>query len=342
MIEYTSRRFAAALLLTAACAHIPTALGEQASSEPTPRQLETVAVSAADSGPHIWEYRRGDNRVLVLGVVFPEPRNLDFIPNTIGKAIGAAGAVLGPPGVVVGEDVGLFRALTLWPSVRRAKYLPDGKQLADMLPPPTLQRWNTLKAVYLAKERDVDRMLPMYAGWKLYEALLDKEDIERKSSILPMVKRAAKTDGIEILDAKFHLKIDDPKKAVHEFSIDPGADLACLESTMSGVETLPGVARSLANAWSGGDVEAMRTLLDAHTIVQPCWSSLTNEAIARQQGLDLDQQTRKSWSDALERAAGKHAVVFTTAQVGEILRSTGRIRWLLDAGYVLVETNDRG
>lgn len=329
-------------LLLAATTISPLELNaEQLPLDQAPQDLQRVTVSAADSGPHIWEYRRGSNRVLVLGVVFPEPKNIDFIPNTIEKAIGASGAVLGSPGVIVGEGVGLWRTLTLWPSIRKAKYLPEGKYLADVLPAQTQPRWKALKDAYLGKDRDVEHMLPMYAGWKLYEALLDKEGIERKSSIAPMVEHVARTDRIEIIDTKFHLKINDPKTAVREFAIDPQADLACLDSTMSGVETLPAVARELADAWSGGDVPAMEALLDKHTLIPQCWSSLTNEAIARQQGLDLNEQVRKAWFAALEQAGATHPVIFTTAQVADLLHGTGRIRWLLDAGYILVDTDEK-
>ncbi|MEO7326276.1 MAG: TraB/GumN family protein [Dokdonella sp.] len=340
MISSTFRHITA-LLRAAATVYAHAASAEQLPIDQAPRDLERVSVSAADSGPHIWEYRRGDHRVFVLGVVFPEPKNIDFIPNTIEKAIGASGAVLSPPGVVVGEGVSIWRALTLWPSIRKAKYLPEGKYLTDVLPAQTQTRWNALKDVYLGNDRDVERMLPMYAGWKLYEALLDKEGIDKKSTVTPMVERVAKADRIEMIDAKFHLTINDPKTAVHEFAIDPNADLACLDSTMSGVETLPSVARELADAWSGGDVPAMSAALDKHTIIPQCWSSLTNEAIARQQGLDLNEQIRKAWFAALELAGTTHPVVFTTAQVADVLHRTGRIRWLLDAGYVPVDTAEK-
>jgi hypothetical protein len=234
------------LLLVAASVYLLPVRAEQAPREDAPLSLDRVVVSAANAGPHVWEYRSGNNRVLVLGAVFPEPRNLDFVPNTIKMAIGSSGVVLGPPGVVVGEDIGIFSALTLWPSVSKTKYLPGGGRLIDLLPPQTLQRWNVLKATYLPKDRDVERMLPMYAGWKLYEALLDREGIDGKSSILAMVKRVARTYRIDVLDAKFHLKITDPKSAVREFAIDPQADLACLESTMSGSRRYPtSLVRSL-------------------------------------------------------------------------------------------------
>jgi len=55
----------------------------------------------------------------------------------------------------------------------------------------------------------------------------------------------------------------------------------------------------------------------------------------------LDEQVRKAWLSALSQAAREHVVVFTTAPVADIVRDTGRIRWLLDAGYALVNPDEK-
>lgn len=299
--------------------------------------LDAVVISAADAGPHIWEYHRGDQKVLVLGTIYPVPVHLDFVPATIQKSIDASSVVVGPPGVVVGEGIGLFRGLTLWSSVRRSKYLPEGRTLSDVFPTEDYRRWTELKARYLSGNRDVERMLPMYAAWQLYEAVLEHSGIERKKvSAVETVMKLAKDRRIPVVDAKFHLAIRDPKRAVAEFAVDAKADQHCLRATMDGIESLPGLSQQLARDWSDGSVEGMKATLDSDTLPVPCWSWLTNEAIARQQGEDLDRAVRDSWIKAVQEAAGSDKTVFTTAPVTDVLRGTGRIAWLLSQGFTQV------
>jgi hypothetical protein len=312
-------------------------LGAQEPSAEGVTNLDAVVISAADAGPHVWEYQRGAQKVLVLGTIYPVPTSLDFVPATVQKSIDASSVVVGSSGVVVGEGIGLFRGLTLWSSVRKSKYLPVGRTLSDVLSPEDYRRWTGLKARYLSGNRDVERMLPMYAAWQLYEAVLERSSIEqRKVSAIETVMQLAKGKRIPVVDAKFHLAIRDPKRAIAEFAVDAEADQRCLRGTMDGIESLPGLSQQLARDWSDGNVEAMKATLDSNILPTPCWSWLTNEAIARQQGEDLDRAVRDAWIKALQEAARSNKVVFTTAPVTDVLRGTGRVAWLLSQGFTPV------
>jgi hypothetical protein len=312
-------------------------LGAQEPSAEDVTNLDAVVISAADAGPHVWEYQRGAQKVLVLGTIYPVPTSLDFVPATVQKSIDASSVVVGSSGVVVGEGIGLFRGLTLWSSVRKSKYLPVGRTLSDVLSPEDYRRWTGLKARYLSGNRDVERMLPMYAAWQLYEAVLERSSIEqRKVSAIETVMQLAKGKRIPVVDAKFHLAIRDPKRAIAEFAVDAEADQRCLRGTMDGIESLPGLSQQLARDWSDGNVEAMKATLDSNILPTPCWSWLTNEAIARQQGEDLDRAVRDAWIKALQEAARSNKVVFTTAPVTDVLRGTGRVAWLLSQGFTPV------
>lgn len=312
-------------------------LAAQEGPAPGVTHLDTVVISAADAGPHVWEYRRGERTLLVLGTIAPVPTDLDFIPATLQKSVDASTAVIGSPGVVVGEGIGLLRGLSLWSSIRQRKYLPEGRTLSDTLAPEDYRRWSALKARYLPRNRDVERMLPMYAAWQLYDAVLEQSGIaQRKVSAADKVIELARAKRVGVTEAKFHLVIDNPRRAIAQFRVDPQADLACLRDTMRGIESLPGLSRQLAQDWSAGNVEAMQALLQTHTLPTPCWSALTNQAIARQQGVDLEQAVRESWVAAVQGASAAHPVVFLTAPVTDLLNGTGRAQWLQQLGYVPV------
>ena len=299
------------------------------------KNLPPITVSAPI--PHIWTYQKGNSKVLVLGTVYPEPEGLTFVPISIHRAIAQSGAVIGLPWFHFEANVNLFNVLPIWHAASGAKYLPDGKQLSDVLSPSDLQHWNALKAQYLPHGDKVDRMRPMYAGWKLYEAVLKHSGVAVDSSILELIQHDAKQSDIPLVDAQFYWTIKDPKTAAHAFEPSQQADSACFQSILSGIDRVPDSARTLAAAWAIGDVATMQAYVSTHTLTRPCWSGVTQAAVAEQQGLDRDVEERKAWLAAFNGAAAKHPVVFTTASVQDIFKPARQVEWLMQEGYVLVQ-----
>ncbi|MEO8780173.1 MAG: TraB/GumN family protein [Rhodanobacter sp.] len=303
------------------------------SAKATPVTLAAIVVTAADTEPHIWTYQKGRSKILVLGTIYPEPKGLDFIPFSINSAISASGAVIGPPWFNFGVHVNLFNLVSVWRDSKDATRLPDGKHLADVVPATLMQRWKPLKAYYLPYNHKVEKMLPMYAGWKLYDAVLDRSGVAVKASIPKLIEREAGKHGMKVVDASFHWTVKDPSEAAHAFTPDPQADLACFKTILDGIQGLPGASRTMASAWASGDVATMRTFLQTHKLTPPCWQRLTDQALAKEQRLDLEQREREAWLTAVNTAAAQHSVIFTTASVQEIFAHTGRIGWLLGEGY---------
>jgi len=297
------------------------------------KDLAPVAVSSADSGPRIWEFSRPGTRVLVLGTVQAVSQPAEYVPDGIELAVRQSGVVLGSPGVVVGEGIGLLRGLTLWPAIRKTKYLPEGQQMADVLPADLYASWHRLKAIYIGKDQHVERMLPMYGAWRLYEAMLKKTGLSDESLVRPPIASLASRQRIPLVDARYHLLIKDPKRAIQEFSVPRGQDLACLRSTLAAIDAVHQASKPLLDAWAAGDVQAMASALAANHLPDYCWARLTNEAIARQQGIELEHAMRVAWSAALSKAASTSDIIFTTAPVSDLIHQTGRVRWLLDAGF---------
>lgn len=302
------------------------------------KDLAPIVVSVPK--PQVWTFRKGDHTVLVLGTVYPEPQGLSFTPISIRRAIARSGAVIGPPWFHFSAHVNLFNVWSIWHASSQAVYLPDGKRLADVLPPADLQRWNALRARYLPHNRKVERMRPMYAGWKLYEAVVRKSGVAVDSAIQGVISKEAKARGIPMISGRFDWTVRDPKAAARAFQPDPKADLACFESILAGIESVPESSRTLAAAWAVGDVGTMQAYLATHRPATTCWSGMTSEAVARQQGLDRDKVMRQAWLAALDATAAKYPVVFTTTSVEDIFHPSWQVRWLLEDGYVMepVET----
>ena len=182
------RSFLILLPLLFCAGHTAAQDGDDASAktEEDTRTLEAIVVRGDQSGPSIWKFSRGNKVVWVLGTFQPLPKNTTFNPTQIEKRISESEIVLGPQGLVVGDNIGIFKGLTLWPSIRRNKFNADGKSLKDVLPPATYARWIQLKLKYLGNDRGVERLRPMYAASELFEAALEKTNLETANLVSPV------------------------------------------------------------------------------------------------------------------------------------------------------------
>ncbi len=321
----------------AAPAPAPPASTTEAPATTDPHVVTLKPIAVTSPKPYIWTFQKGTSKVLVLGTVYPEPEGLTFVPVSINRAIAQSGAVIGPPWFHFDVQVGLFHLLSVWHAASGAEYLPDGKQLSDVLSQSDLQQWNALKAHYLPHGDKVERMRPMYAGWKLYDAVLKHSGVAVEASIPDLIKSDADKRGIQVIDAQFHWSIKDPTTAAHAFEPSQEADLACFQSILYGIQGVPDSARTLAAAWAVGDVATMKAYVSTHTLTRPCWASITQAAVAEQQGLNSEQEERKAWLAAFNTAATTNPVVFTTAPVQYIFKPARQIEWMMQEGYVLVE-----
>lgn len=121
--------------------------------------------------------------------------------------------------------------------------------MADVLPADLYASWHRLKAIYIGKDQHVERMLPMYGAWRLYEAMLKKTGLSDESLVRPPIASLASRQRIPLVDARYHLLIKDPKRAIQEFSVPRGQDLACLRSTLAAIDA---VHQASSHCWTRG------------------------------------------------------------------------------------------
>lgn len=331
---------AAPAAAAAATADTDTPHGTNAAAASAKETITMAPIVVSVPRPHIWTFQKGNSKVLVLGTVYPEPEGISFIPGSIHHAIAQSGAIIGPPWFSLGVRISVFQVFSMWHATSGAMKLPDDKHLADVLSPTELQQWTALKARYLPFNFSVNRLRPMFAGWKLYEAVIKHSGVAGDAAVPDLIKSDAKKRGIPTIDATFHWTVKDPIAAAHAFVPSQEADMACFRSIIGGIEGVPESARTLAKAWAIGDVTTMQTYLSNHTITPPCWSSVIDDAVAIQQGLHREQEERKAWLAALHSATGKYPIVFTTAPVQFIFKPTAQIQWMLEDGYTMVPDDD--
>jgi hypothetical protein len=296
--------------------------------------LSTVEVRAA-GGPPIWKYVRGDSTLWVLGDLGVVRKGTKLHEDAIRERVAESGAVLGRQGLVVGDNVSIFRTLTLWPAIRKVRFNANGARVADLLPVDAQARWTDAKTRYAGRNDDIERLRPMYAAFELYRAGLNAHGLSNDDLSGSVIRDAAKSHHVPVFDVRARMPIDDARKAVRTFDVPREQDVACLTDTLSRIDAWLPAAQALADAWAVGDVTAVREVR-SNAPVQTCWSTLTNGAIARSQGIaDLEAHVQDAWREGLRKATAQHAVVFATIPLRDALDGTGLARIIVDEGFQL-------
>ena len=298
------------------------------------RNLGTMVVSANQSGPAIWEFTRGRKKVWVLGTFPPLPEGLRFNSSEIEARIAQSDVVLGSPGLVVGANIGIFRGLTLWPSVHRTKFNPDKRLLQDVLSPATYAKWKAARSIFIGNDAGADRLRPMYAAYELFKVVVEQTQTSMDSAAGPDIERAAKKQNVQRVDARFRLAISEPKDAVKQFNVAGTDDVGCLEETLDRIVPFMQMSAIRGEAWASGDVSRLSELSRSGSEVNFCWARLTNQAIGVQQGFaDIDRQVDAKWLEELRTALASHDTVFTTLAVKELVGSSGLAAALQRDGF---------
>ena len=298
--------------------------------------LETVSASTTASGPPMWEFTRGSKRIVVLGTMTYLPEGLSFDTAGIERHVAQSQVVVSSPGLVVGDNIGLFRGLTLWPGIRRNKFNDDNRTLSDVLPADVYREWEKARQAYSHTRTGGERLRPMYAAMELFEAVAKDAKLAPGTPSARIVADAASSHGIPTIDARFRLAIADPKAAVKQFHVSSADDVQCLKQTIDRLVTFVQESRNLGEAWSSGDQMRLEEWRAQDRPSLSCWSALTNQAIARQEGFtDLQGQIHQSWNARLQQALEANDTIFTSLPLRELLDANGLSSSLRRAGFTM-------
>lgn len=288
----------------------------------SPRTLDEVVVDGVMPGPGLWQVRRGDRVLWLVGTLSPVPKRMEWRSAELDARLAEADAILDGPSLAITTGRGMLHAMTLVPLALGARKLPDGKTLDDVLTPEQHARWSELKAEYLGRARAVERWRPMFAAEKLHFEAVKRAGLSPRSPVGEHVAKAAKRRDLPRIQAAIALKLDDPREDLREFKRGELNDIDCFERTLQRLEGDVALLSARAEAWAIGDVEALRTLHDTDPD-SACLEALTSAPMLQKQGLtDARAQMRARWIEAAEEALSAHRVT-----VGAV-----PIRLLLDPG----------
>ncbi len=224
-------------------------------------ELETVLVVGEQPGPGLWRVSKGDHEMWVLASYSPLPRDMTWRSKGVEARIAESQEVLYPPSIDIGTDIGLLRGLTLIPAALKAGKIPEGQTLKDVLSPETYGKWLVLREKYIGKD-DVEKWRPAIALEQLRSAAFRKGNLQG-GRVGAVVDRAAKKNKVRVHrlpTIKRTVKVEDPRgmlKGVRKLDLP---DVECFTRSIDKVESDIERVKVLANAWSRGDVDKLRSL----------------------------------------------------------------------------------
>lgn len=303
--------------------------------------LEALVVSGDQPGPGLWKVSNGEHVLWILGTVEPLPRRMRWMSERVEGRIAASQEVIAPPSMRVNADVGVFRGMTLLPSLMRLRRNPGGQALADMVPAGDYARWQVLKARYIGERRAVERWRPIFAANELYEAAIRRSGLTLDDAVGPVIRRAARRSEVPVTSTAVQLTIADPKATIREFAGTTLDDNACFERTLARIETDLGDMRARANAWALGDVAYLRAARYEDQL-STCIRAVTGNAFGQQLGLDaLNQRAIDTWLEAADAALSRNRSTFASLPVRLMFRPDGMLDRLRERGYAIEEPGER-
>lgn len=311
-----------------ACLAIVLSTSIAAAVEPLPPPtdaalLEPIVVSGEQPGPGLWKVTRDGHVLWILGSLTPLPRDMTWVSRDVEATIAASEEVILPVDVDLSVKGGAIGGLFLLPSLLGARNNPDGRTLAEVIPPELHARWSVLRQRYLGRDAGVEKRRPAFAAFELFEAAIKQARLSNESVVDPVITRAAKRAKVPVTRPRIVLKLDKARAAVKAFAQTPLDDLDCLRKTIERLEGDLTVLQQRANAWAIGDVDALAALtyVDQN---KACRDALLRSAVAEDRGLDaLPERVRQTWLEAADKALSSRATSFATLPIGALLAADG-------------------
>lgn len=295
-----------------------------------------VVVVGEQPGPGMWIVRKGGNDLYLLGTMAPLPAQMQWRATQVETVLAQAQEVIRLYGVRFEVKLGFFKGLFLLPKMLGARKNPDDKELKDLVSPGSYARWLALKARYIGSDRGIERWRPLFAAQELYLQAMKKNGLEMRDVVWPVVAKSIQQHHPVVTVIDQQIVVTDPKPLLVEWSKTTMDDLACFDNTMRYIETDLGTLRARANAWSTGDVAALRALPTASRW-DACNDAISETGIGKRLGFgDAQRSLDTKWFAAVDAALGKNRVTFATVPLTRLLGANGYLARLQAKGYTVI------
>lgn len=294
-------------------------------------EIEEVLVIGEQPGPGLWTVYNGNHVLHVLGTISPIPKNMQWQSKQVEAALAESQEFITPPGVKV--DLGFWGKVSLLPSLIGIKNNPDSKKLDDVLPPELYSRWAVLKEKYIGKDQDIEKQRPIFAASVLFKKSIEKSDLVSNERVRWALENVVRDKKIKTTQLRVMHELQSPRAAIKKFKKSTLDDVQCFAKTLERLESDLDAMRARANAWSVGDIEALRNLPYVDNKAA-CEDAVLNSELAQDQGLqDIKATLKALWLEAAEAALANNPHTFASLPMEELLKPDGYLAALAAKGY---------
>lgn len=285
-----------------------------------------VVISGRYRGPKLWRVSKDGHALWVLGTVTPLPRRMIWQTADIERLLRQTQEVI-PAWPSVGIGFHPFTALHLYALWREAQTNPDRQPLRAVLPPDLYARFSALKLRFAPHDRRIEQLRPILAARRLYDDTLSASDLTPHNDIQRTVLELARKEGVPIHQDK--LLVKDPVDVMRDLTAIPrSAEIACLQSVVTRLETDVGPMQARARAWALGDVALLRRL--PHTDNRAtCLDAVSGSARVRA----LLARAQQDWMSAAVQALAQNRTTLALQPMDLLLGPDGTLAAFARMGY---------
>lgn len=290
--------------------------------------LEVVLVTGEQPGPGLWKVSSGDHELWILGEVAPQPRKVTWRSKRFEALLDKS------------QEVLLDFSGVMWPNKvqdeaeARIRRLPGGQTLKNVVPPDLYIRAEAARKFYETPER-IEDLRPFYAGRRILMSALRKMDMEKRFSASLTVRKLARREWIDVT------VVNAPGQTHEEHlkNITQGSTVPCLEMMVRIVEDGGSGMRRLANAWSVGDIPALRQLVPLYALQPTHQENECTVALygGEQKANAFVARRTEAWLAAAEQALRKNQSTMAVVSMAELFAPDGYLARLRARGYKVVE-----
>lgn len=295
---------------------------------------ETVLVVGQRPGPGLWKISKGEHVLWVFGTYGPLPTKMAWRSQQVESILAQSQEVIGSRSV--SPKIGVFKMISLAPLAFGMTKNPDGATLKDVLPGDVYARWEAMRKQYLG-DQDLERERPLFAADRLYNAGLLRAGLTTKHEVGDALWAMVKKSKLHVIAVKIEATLDDPGAALKMFKRSPLEDVACLTKTMDRLESDIAGMKERANAWSKGDLAAIRKLDFADS--EGACRDVVMRSAAMKRAMNIDEIKAGmdvAWLAAAEQALARNASTFAVLSIKDLLDPKGVIASLQAKGYEVV------
>lgn len=289
--------------------------------------MAVVLVMGEQPGPGLWKVSRGRNVMWILGEVSPIPRKVEWRSQKFDKLLRRSQELL--------VDFSGYWAATRDEMVayRKAEKLPKGVLLKDKIPPKLNARVESTAKMF--RTGGMEDLYPFSATNRLVVGSMKSLDLKGFSA------RFAAADMAKRRNVKVTIyAAPEPPFETRLQTWQQPANVVCLQRVVDVLEDGGAGVKRLANAWSVGDIEAMRKLVPIYSFSRDGFRADDCAAAMRggeKQSNDFKNERIRGWMKEAERALHDNGTTMAVVLMSDLFAADGYLTALRARGYEVVE-----